>query len=63
VRCAALNAAVCDRIAATGALGEAREQALAYVGDAKQVLDEMDLSEGRKRALHLVAEGVVERYA
>jgi hypothetical protein len=63
VRCAEEAAAVCDRIAATGALGEAREPALPYVRAAKQVLDEMDLSEGRERALHLVAEGVVERYA
>jgi geranylgeranyl pyrophosphate synthase len=63
VRCAEEAAAVCDRIAATGALGEAREQAFTYVRDAKQVLDEMDLSEARERALHLVAEGVVERYA
>jgi geranylgeranyl pyrophosphate synthase len=63
VRCAEEAAAVCDRIGATGALSEAREQALIYVREAKQVLDDMDLSERRKRALHLVAEGVVERYA
>jgi geranylgeranyl pyrophosphate synthase len=55
--------AVCDRIAATGALGEAREQALAHVSDAKRELDGLELSDERKHALHLVAEGVVERYA
>ena len=54
---------MCDRIAATGALEEARDQALTYVREAKLVLDDMDLSDQRKRALHLVAEGVVERYA
>ena len=63
VRCAEEAAAVCDRIAATGALEEARDQALTYVSEAKGVLDDMDLSDQRKRALHLVAEGVVERYA
>jgi geranylgeranyl pyrophosphate synthase len=63
VRCAEEAAAVCDRIAATGALGQARDQALAYVGEAKIVLEEADLSEHRAHALGLVAEGVVERYA
>jgi hypothetical protein len=33
------------------------------VGEAKRALAELDLSEQRKHALHLVAEGVVERYA
>jgi geranylgeranyl pyrophosphate synthase len=63
VRCAEEAAAVCDRIAATGALEEARAEALRHVGVAKQVLDELDLSERRERALRLVAEGVIERYA
>ena len=63
VRCAEEAAATCDRIAATGALGEAREQALGYVSEAKRVLDGLELSEQRARALHLVADGVVERYA
>jgi geranylgeranyl pyrophosphate synthase len=54
---------VCDSIAATGALDEAREQALGYVSDAKRALDELDLSEQRANALRLVADGVVERYA
>jgi hypothetical protein len=63
VRCAEEAAAVCDRIAATGALEEARDQALTHVREAKLVLDDMDLSGQRKRAFHLVAEGVVERYA
>ena len=63
VRCAEEAAAVCDRIAATGALDQARDQALAYVSEAKAVLDEADLSAHRAHALGLVAEGVVERYA
>ncbi len=63
VRCAEEAAAVCDRIAATGALEEARGQALAYVSEAKLTIDGLELSETRARALHLVADGVVERYA
>jgi geranylgeranyl pyrophosphate synthase len=63
VRCAEEAAAVCDRIAATGALEEARAQALAHVSEAKRALDGLELSEQRKRVLHLVADGVVERYA
>jgi geranylgeranyl pyrophosphate synthase len=63
VRCAEEASAVCDRIAATGALDEAREQALGYVSEAKQVVAGLELSEQRTHALDLVADGVVERYA
>ena len=63
VRCAEEASAVCDRIAATGALDEAREQALGYVSEAKGALAGLELSEQRKHALDLVADGVVERYA
>jgi geranylgeranyl pyrophosphate synthase len=56
-------AAASDRIAATGALEEARTQALAHVSEAKGSLGRLDLSEERRRALSLVADGVVERYA
>ena len=55
--------AVCDRIATTGALGDAREQALHFVAQAKAALHELPLSERQRRALALVADGVVERYA
>jgi geranylgeranyl pyrophosphate synthase len=55
--------AVCDRIASTGALRDAREQAFAHVTAAKQALDGLKLSEDGTHALHLVADGVVERYA
>jgi geranylgeranyl pyrophosphate synthase len=63
VRCAEEAAAVCDRVAATGALDEAREQALAHVDEAKRALQGLDLSDQRTYALHLVADGVVQRYA
>jgi geranylgeranyl pyrophosphate synthase len=63
VRCAEEAAAVCDRIAATGALEDARERALGYVSEAKRALDGLELSDQRARALHLVADGVVARYA
>lgn len=53
--------AICDRIAATGALVEAKRQALAVVAGAKAGLPELP---ARQRAtLELVADGVVERYA
>jgi geranylgeranyl pyrophosphate synthase len=60
---AATAEAVCERVAATGALGEARGLALTHVAAAKTELTELDLSAERRRALDLVADGVVERYA
>jgi geranylgeranyl pyrophosphate synthase len=53
---------VCDRIAATGALDEARRQALDIVEEAKEHLGG-DLPDRRRTALELVADGVVARYA
>jgi geranylgeranyl pyrophosphate synthase len=55
--------AICDRIAATGALEAAREQALDHVARAKRSLKRMELPPQRREALELVADGVVERYA
>jgi geranylgeranyl pyrophosphate synthase len=55
--------AVCDRITMTGALGEAREQALIHVAEAKAALSGARLPDDRRRALDLVADGMVERYA
>jgi geranylgeranyl pyrophosphate synthase len=53
---------LCERIAATGALDEAREQALALVAKAKTELPR-DLPDGRGAGLlDLVADAVVERY-
>ena len=56
-------AAVCDRIVLTGVLSEAREQALRHVAEAKAAISDLELPEARRRALDLVADGVVERYA
>jgi geranylgeranyl pyrophosphate synthase len=55
--------AFCDRIAMTGALGDAREQALHFVAEAKAALYDLPLSDRQQKALDLVADGVVERYA
>jgi geranylgeranyl pyrophosphate synthase len=54
-------AELCDRIAATGALREARERALALVAEAKAALPSL-LPGGRATLLDLVADAVVERY-
>jgi geranylgeranyl pyrophosphate synthase len=55
--------ALCDRIAATGALDDTRAEALAHVARAKALLAEMELSPAQRTLLDLVADGVVERYA
>ena len=55
--------ALCDRIAASGALVQAREQALSHVARAKAALEGLGLTNERRRLLDLVADGVVERYA
>jgi geranylgeranyl pyrophosphate synthase len=52
---------LCERIAATGALEEARQQALAVVAEAKAALPAL-LPDGRSMLLDLVADAVVERY-
>jgi geranylgeranyl pyrophosphate synthase len=52
---------LCERIAATGALDEARERALAVVAEAKAALPAI-LPDGRAVLLDLVADAVVERY-
>ncbi len=54
--------AVCEQIAATGAVAAAREHALALVAQAKAGLPG-GLGGRQRRALELVADGVVERYA
>ncbi|MDP9345519.1 MAG: polyprenyl synthetase family protein [Actinomycetota bacterium] len=54
--------AVCDRIAATGALDAARERALEMVAAAKDELPD-GLPARQRAALELVADGVVARYA
>jgi geranylgeranyl pyrophosphate synthase len=62
LRSGADTEAICDRIAATGALAEAKEQALTVVADAKAGLPG-SLPPARRATLELVADGVVERYA
>ena len=52
---------LCDRIASTGALAEARERALAVVAEAKAVLP-ASLPAGRPMLLEQVADAVVARY-
>jgi geranylgeranyl pyrophosphate synthase len=54
---------VCDRIAATGALEEAREEALAHVARAKEMLATVDLDARKRTTLDRVADSVVERFA
>ncbi len=53
--------ALCERIAATGALEQARDQALSIVAEAKASLP-ASLPDGRHDLLDLVADAVVERY-
>jgi geranylgeranyl pyrophosphate synthase len=54
---------LCERIEATGALADAKAQALAIVVDAKAGLAELELEDGQRRALDLVADSVVDRHA
>ena len=55
--------AVCDRIAATGALEDARESALGHVRQAKAGIAGLGLPAKQQQLLDLVADGVVERYS
>jgi geranylgeranyl pyrophosphate synthase len=54
--------ALCDRIAATGALERVRARALGMVAAAKRGLSSADLDAERRKLLDLVADGVVQRY-
>jgi geranylgeranyl pyrophosphate synthase len=55
--------ALCDRIAATGALEQVRSRALEMVTTAKARLGSADFDPEQRRLLDLVADGVVQRYA
>jgi geranylgeranyl pyrophosphate synthase len=55
--------ALCDRIAATGALGQVRARALEMVAEAKRQLGSAGIEPERRRLLDLVADGVVQRYS
>ena len=54
---------VCDAIAATGALEEARTAALSHVAEAKEAMKGLSLPPRQAALLGLVAGGVVERYS
>jgi geranylgeranyl pyrophosphate synthase len=54
---------LCERIEATGALGEATAQALEIVGEAKDELAGLAIDESQRLALDLVADSVVDRRA
>ena len=58
----AAAAEVCDRIAATDALRRSRARALEMVAEAKGELP-AGLPGSQRRALELVADGVVQRYS
>ena len=56
-------AALCERIAATGALERVRKRALAMVAEAKRILADGGFEPEQRRLLELVADGVVQRYS
>jgi geranylgeranyl pyrophosphate synthase len=55
--------ALCDRIAATGALERVRARALEMVAAAKRALETADFQPEQRQLLALVADGVVQRYS
>jgi geranylgeranyl pyrophosphate synthase len=55
--------ALCDRIAATGALDEVRSRALEMVARAKEQLESPAFDPEQRQLLGLVADGVVQRYS
>ena len=55
--------ALCDRIAATGALEQVRSRALEMVATAKRRLDSPAFDPEQRQLLDLVADGVVQRYS
>jgi geranylgeranyl pyrophosphate synthase len=55
--------ALCDRIAATGALDAVRSRALEMVAAAKARLGSAAFDPEQRRLLNLVADGVVQRYS
>ncbi len=60
---AAAAEALCDRIAASGALEQVRSRALAMVEAAKRSFNAAALDSERKHLLGLIADGVVQRYS
>jgi geranylgeranyl pyrophosphate synthase len=60
---AAAAEALCDRIAATGALERVRARALEMVAAAKRQIGEAGFEPEQRQLLDLVADGVVQRYS
>jgi geranylgeranyl pyrophosphate synthase len=60
---AAAAEALCERIAATGALDRVRTRALEMVASAKRQLEAADFAPEQRQLLDLVADGVVQRYS
>jgi len=60
---AAAAEALCDRIAAAGALDRVRTRALEMVAAAKRRLDHSSFAPEQRQLLELVADGVVQRYS
>ena len=56
-------AALCERIAATGALERVRARALEMVAAAKRALERTSFEPEQRQLLALVADGVVQRYS
>ena len=55
--------ALCERIAATGALDAVRARALEMVATAKRALERAEFQPEQRQLLALVADGVVQRYS
>lgn len=55
--------ALCDRIAATGALERVRARAIEMVAEAKAALQGAEFAPEQRQLLTLVADGVVQRYS
>ncbi|MDX6635568.1 MAG: hypothetical protein QOF06_1771 [Solirubrobacterales bacterium] len=55
--------ALCDRIAATGALERVRARAIEMVAEAKRALERAEFAPEQRQLLTLVADGVVQRYS
>jgi len=60
---AATAEALCDRIAATGALRQVRSRALEMVAEGKRQLGSAGFDAERRKLFDLVADGVVQRYS
>jgi geranylgeranyl pyrophosphate synthase len=60
---AASAEALCDRIAATGALERVRARAIEMVAEAKRALGRAEFAPEQRQLLTLVADGVVQRYS